>query len=406
MALHSWWQTSLVSSKNNGLHWQWSTHDLHPPQPCRKLDLHAFQLSTPENICVAIDAKQTAPLTHYVCITISSHDGLFKSKALNAVIAPGLCMPIILGLPFLVNHKIICDYAKHECLITIENQKYNLLTQPVQRQFSHDILAAIHDCIKDLTLEQELAHQGANMRKEFAQVFKPIPHVNELPVWPQAHKQLKDPETQIKSHNYPCPHKWKDTWHQLLQQHLDASCIRPSPAPMGSGAFIIPKVDPNAPPCWVNDYWQLNVNTIIDSFPIPQINEILADCACGTYFTTIDMTNSFFQTHMHDDDIEKTMVNTPWGLYEWVVMPMGIKNTPTIHQHHMSAALRPWIGTICHVYINNIAIWLKSIAEHETNVWTILTALRHNKLYCNPKKMKLFSTEIWFLGHQVSAKGI
>ena len=91
-------------------------------------------------------------------------------------------MPIILGLPFLVNHKIICDYAKHECLITIENQKYNLLTQPIQRQFSHDILAAIHDCIKDLTLKQELAHQEANMRKEFAQVFKPIPHVNELPV--------------------------------------------------------------------------------------------------------------------------------------------------------------------------------------------------------------------------------
>ena len=157
------------------------------PDLVERLDLHAFRLSTPENISVAIDAKQPAPLTHYVCLTVSSHNGLFKSKALNAVIAPGLCMPIILGLPFLVNHKIVCDYANRECLVTLENRKYNLLTQPIQRHFSCDILAAIHDRIKDLTLEQELAHQEANMRMEFAQVFEPIPHVNKLPIQPWAH---------------------------------------------------------------------------------------------------------------------------------------------------------------------------------------------------------------------------
>ena len=298
------------------------------PDLVEKLDLHAFRLSTPENISVAINTKQPAPLTHYVHITVSSYDGRFKSKALNAVIAPGLCMPIILGLPFLVNHKIVCDYANRECLVTIENKKYNLLAQPIQCQFSRDTLVAIHDHIKDLTLEQELAHQEAKLRKEFAQVFKPIPHVNKLPICPQAHIRLKDPETQLKSHNYPCPCKWKDVWHQLLQQHLDAGRIRPSSTPAGSRAFIIPKADPNAPPQWVNDYRQLNANTITDSFPIPQINEILADCACSTYFTMIDMTNSFFQTRMHDDNIEKTAVNTPWGLCEWVVMPMGIKKRP------------------------------------------------------------------------------
>ena len=71
----------------------------------------------------------------------------------------------------------------------------------------------------------------------------------------------------------------------------------------------------------------------MDSFPIPRIDDILADCAKGKIWVTIDMTNSFFQTRMHPDDIPLMAVNTPWGLYEWLVMPTGIKNAPSIHQH-------------------------------------------------------------------------
>ena len=136
----------------------------------------------------------------------------------------------------------------------------------------------------------------------------------------------------LKSQNYPCPRKWKEAWHELLKQHIEAGRIRPSSTPTGSGAFIIPKADPTALPHWVNNYQQLNANTVTDSFPIPHVNEILADVACSQVFGQLDMTNSFFQTCMHVDDVPLTAVNTPWGLYEWVVMPMGIKNTPAIHQ--------------------------------------------------------------------------
>ena len=87
-------------------------------------------------------------------------------------------------------------------------------------------------------------------------------------------------------------------------------------------------------------------------------------------------------------------------------MPMGIKNAPAIHQRHVRATLRPWLGKICHVYLDNIIIWSQSLAEHRRNVRTILTALKSNKLYCNPKKMSLFCTELHFLGHHISTNGI
>jgi hypothetical protein len=66
------------------------------------------------------------------------------------------------------------------------------------------------------------------------------------------------------------------------------------------------------------------------------------------------MTNSFFQTRMHPNDIHLTAVTMPFGLYEWLVMPMGLQNAPAIHQRRVVSALWPYIGKICHVYLNDI----------------------------------------------------
>jgi hypothetical protein len=92
-------------------------------------------------------------------------------------------------------------------------------------------------------------------------------------------------------------------------------------------------------PRWVNDYRALNTNTVTDSHPLPRVDDILADCAKGKIWSKMDMTNSFFQTRVHPDDIHLTAVTTPLGLYEWLVMPMGLRNSPAIHQRRMTAAL-------------------------------------------------------------------
>jgi hypothetical protein len=148
----------------------------------------------------------------------------------------------------------------------------------------------------------------------------------------------------------------------------------------------------------VNDYRQLNANMVID--------DILADCAKGKIWGIMDMTDSFFQTHLHPDDIPLTAVTTPLGLYKWTVMPMGAHNSPSVQQCQVTMALRPLIGRICHVYIEDIVIWLQSIAKHIQNIRTILIALATASLYCNPKKTHLFCQEIDFLGHHVSKRGI
>ena len=377
------------------------------PDIVTRLHLPILPLPHAEKVSVAIGNEQaTQTITNYVLIQPTAPIGGFSSTPLHAVITPGLCMPLILGLPFLTQNKIVCNYAKRECLVTTITPPYNLLNNALPKKIDIDVITAVFERAQTLTIDEELLAREKELRTKFSSVFEPPPHFDELRREPLARIRLKDPNKEIKSRNYPCPRKWKEAWHTLLQQHLDAGRIRPSSASAGSGAFIIPKADPSVLPRWVNDYRQLNANTITDSFPIPLINDILADLATGRYFATIDMTNSFFQTRMHPNDIPLTAVNTPWGLYEWAVMPMGIKNAPAIQQRRVTEALRPWIGRLCHVYIDNIGIWSRTLKEHTANVSTILQALADHKLYCNPKKTKLFSTEIRFLGHRVSGRGI
>ena len=78
---------------------------------------------------------------------------------------------------------------------------------------------------------------------------------------------------------------------------------------------------------------------------------------------------------MHPDDIHLTAVRTPWGLYEWTVMPQGGCNAPTTHQRQMTDALCQYIGKICHVYLDDIIIWSQTIEEHTQNCELILDAL-------------------------------
>jgi hypothetical protein len=185
-----------------------------------------------------------------------------------------------------------------------------------------------------------------------------------------------------------------------------AGRIRPSCSPHASPAFIIPKKDTSVLPRWVNDYRQLNANTVTDSFPIPQVDDVLADAAKGKIWSVLDMTNSFCHTRMEPESILLTVITTPFGLYEWLVMPMGLKNAPPIHQQQVTNALREHIGKICHVYMDDIIIWSSTVEEHERHVRTIMDCMRKHGLCLNRKKSKFFLTEVDFLGHHISARGV
>jgi hypothetical protein len=141
-------------------------------------------------------------------------------------------------------------------------------------------------------------------------------------------------------------------------------------------AFLVPKAGVSVLPRWVNDYRQLNANTVMDLHPLPRVDDILADAGRGNIWSKLDMTDSFFHTKMDLDSVHLTAVTTLLGLYEWLVMPQSLRNAPPVHQRRVTAALRPFLGIFAHIYLDDIIIWSSLIEEHTKHIKLIMDALR------------------------------
>jgi len=194
-------------------------------------------------------------------------------------------------------------------------------------------IAAVRTQIEGLVERERLLKLNAKYKNKFSDMFpSDIPHVSELPQDILMTIKLHDTQKLMVARAYSCLQKYCESWGTLIEQHLAAGRIHPSTSEYVLLAFIVPKSDPLVLPRWVNDYRKLNLNTVPDNHPLPLVEDIFRDCAGHNFYGKIDMTNSFFQTWMDPESVKYTAVNTPFGLYEWLVMPMGLQNSPVVHQ--------------------------------------------------------------------------
>lgn len=258
--------------------------------------------------------------------------------------------------------------------------------------------------------EKEMAERDARVMADFADVFPDI-----LPALTQEYLDHVRTRHRIKlvdaskTHNqrgFNVPRKWREKWKRMLDEHLAAGRLRPSTSPFASAAFVIPKRDPSAEPRWVNDYRALNDNTVKDRTPLPKPDEVLSEAARARYWGKIDLTNAFFQTPLADEDVEKTAIKTPWGLFEWTTMPQGLCNAPATHQTRINEALRHLIGVCCQAFVDDVIIYSDTLDAHERNVRAVLEALRGAGLFAARKKTQLFTLRAEFLGHVISRDGL
>ena len=346
---------------------------------------------------------------HHNDITVNIRNGsTLNNYALFDLLHPTPCSVPVPKLK--LKEDIAINIENHRCLMdklhAVCARIKPLVDARCEKVSGVNLVATVCNHVEQLSAQEKLPELNNEVKETYANVFRPIPHVNDMLDMVCCKISLKDAFQLITTYSYSCPCKYKEAWSILIQQHLDTGCIQPSSSTHASPAFLVPKADKLVLPHWVNDHHQLNSNTVTDSYPLPCVDDILADAGHGKIWSKINMTDSFFHTKMDPESIHLTAVMTPLGLYEWTVMPQGLCNGPAIHQHCVTMALQKFIGHICHIYLDDIIIWSDDLEEHKKHIKIIMDTLASVRLYCNPQKVSFFLTELKFLGHRISREGI
>ena len=182
---------------------------------------------------------------------------------------------------------------------------------------------------------------------------------------------------------------------------------------------IIEKVDPSKPNTWsspvhfvpkpsgglrvVGDYRRLNDLTELDHYPLPHVRDYVQHIAGSTIFSKVDLRKAFHLINIDERDREKTCVNTPWGMYNFRRLSMGMRNAAQSFQRLADSILGDLEGSFC--YLDDVLLFSKSPEEHQKLVEELFKRLDKAGMSIALSKCQFGVSSLEYLGYQVSSKG-
>ena len=292
----------------------------------------------------------------------------------------------ILGFDFLRDNHLIVDAAAHQVFLagTLE-----ALVQPIPHLRSELYAAFVHTepAYRDLLAEFQDIFTASPGRVPPLHGVEHEIHTTGPPVYAKARRLDPDKLSVAKAE---------------FDKMEAAGIVRRSDSPWASPLHMVPKPDGSVRPC--GDYRRLNNVTRPDRYPVPNMQDFTAGLSGAKVFTKIDLIKGYYQVPVSKDDIPKTAVITPFGLYEFLGMPFGLRNAGNTFQRLMDRVGQGL--NFIFIYLDDILIASKDKVSHLIHLRTVFERLRSFGLLINPSKCVFGVSEVEFLGHRVTTAGV
>ena len=130
----------------------------------------------------------------------------------------------------------------------------------------------------------------------------------------------------IKLAPYRLPHAYRETVRNELEEMERTGVIERSRSEWSAPIVLVKKKDGSLRMCV--DYRRLNAVSQADAYPMPRVDDLIDRLGKARYITTLDLSRGYWQVPVSESSRPMTAFATPYGLFQFRVMPFGLHGAP------------------------------------------------------------------------------